>query len=104
MTHRGPIWSILVLGSSVAALADLAVQINVDPGSGRIPISPYVYGTDQDLPGVAAPGAGRFGGDRLTGYNWETNASNAGADYLYKSDNFLVSGLPSNQQNNRRSR
>jgi len=98
MTHRGPIWSIIVLGSSVAALADVPVQINVDTGSGRMPISPYVYGTDQDLAGVTAPGARRFGGNRLTGYNWETNASNAGTDYLNNSDNYLVSQLPANEQ------
>jgi hypothetical protein len=74
------------------------VQISVDTGSGRMPISPYVYGTDQDLPGVTAPGARRFGGNRLTGYNWETNASNAGTDYLNESDNYLVSQLPADEQ------
>ena len=32
----------------------------------------------------------RLGGDRLTGYNWENNASNAGADYLNESDDYLA--------------
>jgi|CZKI01.1.fsa_nt_gi hypothetical protein len=81
-----------------AAGADLSIQISVDPGSGRRPISPYVYGTDQDLAGVSTPGARRFGGDRLTGYNWETNASNAGTDYINNSDNYLVDELPASQQ------
>ncbi|HEY4990438.1 MAG TPA: glycoside hydrolase family 44 protein [Opitutaceae bacterium] len=78
--------------------ADLSVQIGIDPGSGKLPISPYIYGTNQDLPGVATPGVRRFGGNRLSGYNWETNASNAGTDYLNNSDNFLVDGLPNGQQ------
>ncbi len=32
-----------------------------------------------------------MGGNRWTAYNWETNASNAGSDFLYESDNFLSS-------------
>jgi hypothetical protein len=90
--------TLLVLRVPAAFGADLAVQITVDPGTGRQPISPYVYGTNQDLPGVARPGVRRFGGDRLTGYNWETNASNAGTDYINNSDNYLVSGLPNSEQ------
>ncbi|MCU0624850.1 MAG: Ig-like domain-containing protein, partial [Gemmatimonadaceae bacterium] len=31
----------------------------------------------------------RFGGNRLTAYNWENNYSNAGNDYNYQNDNFL---------------
>jgi Glycoside hydrolase family 44/Immunoglobulin I-set domain len=88
----------LIAAFPAALLADLSVQVNVDPSSGHLPISPYVYGTDQDLPGVATPGARRYGGNRLTGYNWETNASNAGTDYLNESDNYLVSGLPNAEQ------
>ncbi|HEY1848334.1 MAG TPA: glycoside hydrolase family 44 protein [Opitutaceae bacterium] len=87
-----------LLFSGTASAADLAVQVSIDPTSGRTPISPYIYGTNQDLPGVATPGARRYGGNRLTGYNWETNASNAGTDYLNESDNYLVSGLPQSQQ------
>ena len=78
--------------------ANLPVQISVDPGSGRIPISPYIYGVDQDLPGVATTGARRYGGNRLTGYDWETNASNAGTDYLNESDDYLVYTLPAAEQ------
>ncbi|MFL6699766.1 MAG: glycoside hydrolase family 44 protein [Vitreoscilla sp.] len=33
----------------------------------------------------------RAGGNRWTAYNWENNASNAGSDYLYESDNYLSS-------------
>jgi len=33
----------------------------------------------------------RQGGNRMTGYNWENNASNAGSDWKYSSDNNLSS-------------
>jgi hypothetical protein len=33
----------------------------------------------------------RDGGNRWTAYNWETNASNAGSDYIYENDSFLSS-------------
>jgi hypothetical protein len=31
----------------------------------------------------------RAGGNRWTAYNWETNASNAGSDYMFENDNYL---------------
>jgi hypothetical protein len=31
----------------------------------------------------------RSGGNRLTAYNWETNASNAGSDWMFQNDNLL---------------
>ena len=33
----------------------------------------------------------RDGGNRWTAYNWETNASNAGSDFLYENDSYLSS-------------
>ena len=93
---------VFLLGVMLAAApvirADIPIRITVDPGSNRGPISPYIYGVDQDLPGVATPGSRRMGGNRLTAYNWETNASNAGSDYLYENDNYMVSTLPQEQQ------
>ena len=53
-------------------------------------ISPYIYGTNQLLTEEENWTAMRQGGNRLTGYNWENNASNAGTDYLNSSDNFLT--------------
>ena len=97
MSPRRLAWLALV-PALTAGGANLPVQISVDPGSGRIPISPYIYGVDQDLPGVPTPGARRYGGNRLTGYDWETNASNAGTDYLNESDDYLVYTLPSGEQ------
>ena len=34
----------------------------------------------------------RLGGNRWTAYNWETNASNAGADYRHQNDDYLGGG------------
>jgi hypothetical protein len=34
----------------------------------------------------------RFGGNRLTAYNWETNASNAGTDWYNQNDSYLGGG------------
>lgn len=87
-------------GILVGLAAQAAVGINVDPGAGRVPISPLIYGSNQDIAGVNLT-LRRQGGNRMTGYNWENNASNAGSDYLHQSDDFLtwVSGLTGSQAN-----
>jgi len=63
-------------------------------------ISPYIYGINgyDRGPGTSTPdwprgvALNRFGGNRLTAYNWENNASNAGNDYNYQNDDFLGGG------------
>jgi hypothetical protein len=69
------------------------VLFAVDSTTGSHPISPYIYGTNGGNLMAEAKGLTltRVGGNRLTAYNWETNASNAGSDYLYSSDNYLSS-------------
>ena len=54
-------------------------------------ISPYIYGVNSvDFAGMGKVFTlTRQGGDRLTAYNWENNASNAGADYHYQNDNYM---------------
>jgi hypothetical protein len=58
------------------------------------PISPYIYGAN--FPDLSGTGRYltlvRMGGNRLTAYNWETNASNAGSDWSYQSDDYLGGG------------
>ncbi len=78
--------------------AHAAVGISVDPGLNRAAISPLIYGSNQDIAGVNLS-LRRQGGNRMTGYNWETNASNAGSDYLHQSDDYLtwVSGITGSQ-------
>lgn len=69
------------------------VTITVDPTNTR-PISQWIYGLNFYTGVSGAPPhltLDRAGGNRWTAYNWETNASNAGSDYLYENDNFLTS-------------
>jgi fibronectin type 3 domain-containing protein len=73
------------------------VTITVDPTKTKS-ISPYIYGTNF-YSGNTSPQPNftldRDGGNRWTAYNWETNASNAGSDYLYENDAYLSgSNLP----------
>jgi hypothetical protein len=51
-------------------------------------ISPWIYGMNGTSLNSSTT-ADRAGGNRWTAYNWETNASNAGADYYFESDNYL---------------
>lgn len=71
-----------------------AVRFTIDSTGPRQPISPFVYGTNGSDWGGRARGLrlGRSGGNRLTAYNWETNASNAGSDYLHQNDDYLGGG------------
>jgi hypothetical protein len=67
------------------------VTIIVNPSATQA-ISPYIYGVNEvtgGIPNIPDVTIQRLGGDRWTAYNWTTNASNAGADYIYNSDNFL---------------
>jgi hypothetical protein len=95
-------------GSDAGAVADVFVPPEVGPvveagspgqveltfevfaSDGVRPISPYVYGVNDvgQAAAVHSPIA-RSGGNRLTAYNWENNASNAGSDYQFENDDFL---------------
>jgi fibronectin type 3 domain-containing protein len=69
------------------------VTITIDPTKTK-PISPYIYGLNFYFGNTDPPPLltfDRAGGNRWTAYNWETNASNAGSDYLYENDNYLSS-------------
>ncbi len=80
-----------VTATPVAATAD--VTITIDPTQTK-PISPYIYGINFYSGVTGAPPQltfDRAGGNRWTAYNWETNASNAGSDYLYENDDYLSS-------------
>jgi hypothetical protein len=67
------------------------VHFDIDAVAAGTPISPFIYGTNQpDWTTTARRLAlTRMGGNRLTAYNWETNASNAGSDYRHQNDNYL---------------
>jgi hypothetical protein len=72
-----------------------------DPGPGDVTftirtdmdlhaISPLIYGWN-GADAIADDGQTvvRAGGNRWTAYDWENNASNAGADYMFQNDNYL---------------
>lgn len=69
-------------------LAPSAITVDV---TATRPISPYIYGgnfTDWPTAGRAVT-LDRQGGNRMSAFNWETNASNAGNDYHFQNDGFM---------------
>ena len=69
------------------------VTITID-GTQTKAISPWIYGINFYSGVTGAPPnltIDRAGGNRWTAYNWETNASNAGSDYIYDNDAYLSS-------------
>jgi hypothetical protein len=79
--------------SATPASATADVTIVIDPTKTK-PIFPWVYGINFYNGISNAPPQLTFdreGGNRWTAYNWETNASNAGSDYLYQNDAYLSS-------------
>lgn len=80
-------------GHSVATQGR-ALVLKVDASKVLCKISPYVYGSNED--DWARSGKyltfGRQGGNRMTAYNWENNASNAGSDWQNQNDDFLGGG------------
>ena len=90
-----PIYYLDQLQVNVAPVLNPPTTINVNVTS-RFPISPFIYGinppstngTNWGGLGTGFPFA-RMGGNRLTAYNWENNASNAGSDYYYQNDDLM---------------
>jgi len=76
-------------------------HFTVNPYLERKPISPMIYGANQTLTETENWAARRIGGNRLTGYNWENNASNAGEDWQNSSDNYLtwINDIPTQNEN-----
>lgn len=73
--------------------ADINVRFDVDLNKNVRGISPLIYGSNSDeLTQADGVTFRRSGGNRLTGYNWENNASHAGMDYLNSSDSYLGGG------------
>lgn len=71
-------------------IAQTTATFTINTTSGSFPISPYIYGINSDvlLPADSYRSF-RLGGTRMNSYNWENNASNAGADYFDYNDNYL---------------
>jgi hypothetical protein len=86
------------IGSPSVVWADLNVTFDINTTEDRAPISPYIYGSNFALGEAQNLASKRIGGNRLTGYNWENNYSNAGADWYHQSDQYLVRDLPAQQR------
>jgi len=89
-------WSAPEVGAPVEpgspGQVDLTFQIQASQGAH--PISLYIYGVNDGTKAAAAHATiVRTGGNRLTAYNWENNASNAGSDYQFENDDYLCSTL-----------
>src|SRR5690242_6912902 len=69
------------------------VKMEVDASARGAAISPWIYGVNAELKGPYARATqARMGGNRWTAYNWVTNASNAGSDWHFQNDDYMVSG------------
>jgi hypothetical protein len=84
---------LLLVGLAAGQAEPLAWQVD---GSRTFAISPFVYGVNHptwEKQGWTAT-ISRVGGNRLTAYNWETNASNAGSDWQHQNDNLMGGDVP----------
>lgn len=82
------------LDFTTGAASEPTVTISIQPTNTR-PISPYIYGLNfyHQIPNAPRNlTLNRTGGNRWTAYNWENNASNAGSDWYYSSDDYLGGG------------
>jgi hypothetical protein len=69
------------------------VELTIDRSKLGRTISPLIYGYNSiDDPAAQRVALLRAGGNRFTAYNWENNASNAGNDYMFQNDDYLVTG------------
>lgn len=77
---------LIFLGATPTLQAQKRAVVNINTAAERKPISPFIYGTNDPY---SHAGSKRMGGNRLTNYNWENNASNAGRDWYHESDNYV---------------
>lgn len=77
--------------SAVNAADGYDMKITVDLKGEKKEISPLIYGVNQYTTSLkdVKTNSVRQGGNRMTAYNWETNASNAGSDWKHSSDTNL---------------
>ena len=86
-------------------MAQVNIEATVNVNLDRKPISPYIYGTNNDGQAMAnfygKETFRRQGGNNLSGYNWETNFSHAGPDWYFENYRYLpwYMGIPSNMYN-----
>jgi hypothetical protein len=93
-------FSIVQAGQVIPPSTPPASQVNFEIFSTQDvkPISRFIYGMNGWDPAQRPRNLAlsRSGGNRMTAYNWETNASNAGSDYFNQNDDFLGGGTTPN--------
>jgi len=81
--------AVIPAGTVSAEDTAYSMKVSVKLDGTKKEISPYIYGVNcfdsANLKNVTVSNI-RQGGNRYTGYNWETNWSNAGADWHHSSD------------------
>ena len=91
------IMTIACLAQPISVIAETTdsydMNVTVNLAGEKKAISPYIYGINQysstnNFKNITV-NAARQGGNRFTGYNWETNWSNAGEDWVNSSDTNL---------------
>jgi hypothetical protein len=89
-------FSVTPVGTPITPSVPPAGQVTlaIDSGQDACSISRFIYGLNDWNPAQrpANLALDRSGGNRMTAYNWETNASNAGADWFNQNDDFLGGG------------
>lgn len=84
--------------AAMAVPASAAPVVKVHAEAPGHAINPAIYGINALATGKATYlaadsamlGSDRMGGNRMTGFNWENNFSNAGSDWQYNSDNWMT--------------
>ena len=96
LPSRRPVGAVPALAAPLTpgALPATDVVFAIDTSQGMWPISQDIYGVNSPFPNQTIDPAmrvttQRLGGNRLSAYNWENNASNAGKDYNYQNDGYL---------------
>ncbi|MET0403630.1 MAG: glycoside hydrolase family 44 protein [Cystobacter sp.] len=79
---------LLVLAAPPVLAQNAAVRVDINVGTGRKSINPYIYGvafaTQAQLQELNSP-VNRNGGNAATRYNWKLNAANRASDYYFES-------------------
>jgi mannan endo-1,4-beta-mannosidase len=82
--------STMIPTTIAAAEFNGSVNVTIDTTAERAKISPYIYGGNWEFNNAKLT-AKRFGGNRITGYNWENSYSCAGSDWQHSNDTYLLS-------------
>ena len=88
MKRTVPDFFLILCFFTAIPLSAATITFTIDPSAISGSISPYIYGSNSGITNVTNT-LYRSGGNRLTAYNWETNWSNAGSDYLYENDTLM---------------